>query len=447
MNNWHDTDELDELLGGELDLDQAWSEFKKDKKKTRRIPIWWCFGLGSILLLGVVWFAGNYIKLKMDSKETAAVLLHPSVAIPSFEKTTLSSDTEQALPQKEVLSSANNSIKGVITTQSSYLMTSRQKINANPDSQKLSSDRKSQDNKSTYSVLSQDWINANQNNSKISSDEKSQNKKATPLPSLSLYLSPQRLEKIPIPYKIPLSKISPSFTSKKWSVGINYAIANAHRNLTGGRADYTQRRQEEQFLEANRIELSITRDLSTYFFFQTGLAWTQYRSRIEENIQTITSPVQFENVITETQTKDNLTEEIIGTATGSQLIINRFTRYQRYQTLSIPVQLGVSLRLSSQWQLRASTGVLIGVLGQSAGNTFASALPDGVYQPVSELNYRTAGMLEGIGRLNLLRSFGKSHVTVGLQGALDINNRFKDTTSGVDKFSNYGVQVGWQYDF
>jgi len=438
MDNWHNTDELDELLGRELDLDQAWSEFKKEKKPTRRIPFWWCFGLGSILLLGVVGYFGNYINLKMNGQETAANLLHPSTAVPSFE-TSSSKKEKQATTSKENTTSSNRT----------KLNKSKAKAERIPSIQKRNPsivqtpdlERKSQLVEQDRGVV----IDNTENNTPLKEEALINNTEleVTTIASLQSFLFHDKIERIPVPEQTP----PPTLNSKKWNIGIQYTLANAHRNISGGQEEYTQRRQEEEFLESNRIELLVSRNLSTHLFFQTGLSLNQYRSKLMEDIQTITSPVRYEDVITETHTQNNITQEIRGIAEGSQLAINRFTRYQKYQTLSIPLRIGVRVPLSPSWSIAASSGISFSLYGQTKGLTIASAVPDGNYIPLSQLGYKKVGVLEGMGQLSIERSFGNTTLNLGIQGAFDLNNRIKTTTSGMDKFRSYGLHFGIQRSF
>lgn len=459
MENWHNTDELDDLLGSDLDLDQAWSEFKKDKKKTRRFPIWWCFGFGSIFLLGMGWFFQNNISVEKEIEKPVGLELPSVTAIPSVEKVDLALIVEKDISQEEILPITNTSTRkrSIVSKQKAstirenesivaspkfgqlaYSMTNNQKVNSSQGIQEASSKKTLKNVNSSYPVAILQTIKSEANSQKIFISKELLNDKLVPLPLFPLTIPTQGVVQISIPNTPPTTSFS-----KKWGIGMTYLLANGTRSISDGEEAYTQRRQaEEQFLENNRIAFSVTKELSTSFFLQSGLILSQYRSKIEEDIQTLISPVEFEDVVIETHTQNDLTQEIIGTAQGSQLTINRFTRFQQYQTLSIPLQVGVQLPLSSYWQFRASTGVALSVYGQAKGHTFSSILPDGIYAPLSQLDYRKAGLIEGMGQLSLERSFGNTSLSLGVNGSIDLNNRLKQATSGMDKFSSYGIQMG-----
>ena len=442
MKNWHSLDELDELLGSELNLDQAWSEFKKDKKKTRRIPIWWYFGFGSIFFLGLVLYFGNSNNLKIDDKEIAANMLHDNAVIPCFENTPLSLEREKVTSQKEITSSTTVALNKEHYSKYKKRNTIQQVIEPSLDQIALLERHfflEEKDNSPAIISIKEKTITNPIVDENISNNALVEVAK---IPALQSYLFPQRLDNISIPSEKHLPVLG-----KKWRGGINYTLARANRKLTGGQEAYIQRRQEEDFLRMERIDFFVTRDLSNYFFFQTGLALTQYRSKIVDDIQTIISPVLYENVITETQTRDDFTQEIIGTTEGSQLTINRFIRFQRYQTISIPLRLGIRIPLSPHWQLTANSGVAISVFSKAKGFTFSSALPNGEYIPLAQLEYRKVGLLEGLSGVGVERVFGNTTLNFGIQGTIDLNNRFNNKTSGVDKFSSYGIQIGLQRSF
>jgi len=476
MKKWPNTEQFDELLGSELDLDQAWSEFKKDKKKTRRLPFWWCFAFGGILLLGIVGYFGGFINLKKENQERVAYIVDSPIVVPPVENIPLSTPEKQSRRQIEqtVKTNSTNSTTSAITStialgrneqkivpslkrerllnlqnsvnvksKSERLLNFKNLVNVNSDpipkleekhGYKENSDLLSPKTSATRSI----------ENQSVNNDKQSENAilEVPPIASLVFNLSYERAEKFPLLYE----KDYPS-NSKQWSLGINYSLANANRNLSEGLAAYTQRRQEEKFLESNKLEIVLSKNLAKRFFFQTGVSLTQYRAKLAEEIQTITSPVLYEDVVTETHTKGNLTQEIIGIAEGSQVALNRYIRFQRYQMLSIPLRLGVRFPLSHKWQIAASSGIAISLFGQTQGQTFSSALPDGIYIPLTQLEYRTAGLLEGIGQVAIERSFGNTSLSLGLQGTIDLNNRLTNTALGVDKFSNYGIHFGLRRTF
>lgn len=496
MKKGPNTEQFDELLGSELDLDQAWAEFNKEPKKTRRFPIWWCFGIGSIFLLGgLIYLVSNFSSYK-DSKDSITTVEEAEVNIPEEPIISFPSEQELIVPKEQISSSiihqakTSQTILSKITNRQEGKLSKTQRITENAtsifkesdtdlsvttsmeivqnySSEKLTKSASHLKEKDTdlSVIISKEVVQftkpksilkeGDTDLSVITSKELAQNyssekalQKETTLEAVAAiapllhFLPSQGVREIPTAtVQIPKRKYN------KWSLGLHYSLGNANRKLSKGQVAYTQRRQKEQFLEANRLELVLSKNWTKFFFLQTGISLSQYRSKLVEEIQTINSPVFYENVVTETHTRNNLTEELIGIAQGSQLVINRYTRFQRYQTLSIPLRLGLRFPLWEQWQITASSGIAVSIFGQTKGLTFSSVLPDGIYVPIEELDYRKTGLIEGMGQLAIERSFGKTSLSLGLQSTFDLNNRFSNKDAGMDKFQNYGIYVGLRRTF
>lgn len=441
MKKLHNTEELDELLGGELNLDQAWSEFNKDKKKTRRLPFWWCFGLGSSCLLGVL---GVFMYLNIQEQQTTMPIAHSSI----YEK--IAKPSLQLLENKEnntstvVSSWTNKEISNTTPLKTTPILVKkkRQTVSVSTPSLEKNSDLTKKVNQvSKTPIKSLNQVVTFPSSTEDQAEQRTI-REVKSIATLAFGLTLQQEETISIvnkPHKV--------VNFPKWSIGLQYAWADANRTISGGQEAYTKRRQEEQFLESNRIAILATRNLSNSLFLQTGFTLTQYRSKLVEEIQTITSPINYENVVIETHTQNNLTQELIGVAQGSQLAINRYTRYQRYQTFSIPLRFGVRFPIGSYWHLTASSGIAFSLYGQAKGFTISSTSPDGTYIPLEQLNYVKTGLLEGMGQLNIERSFGKTILSIGVQGNADLTNRFRNNVFGKDKFRGHGLHFGFRRAF
>lgn len=455
---WLDTEGLDESLGEELDLDLAWAEFEQAKEKKRPMPFWFWSALGSaILVLSLVGIYYNWDMQKESQKviqfmpnnvvqeivktiktpatlieEISDVHLKKSIIHPQKELTTelslsLSNEKEVAVaaPRTEMIRLENEFELKTLSDRERSIFVDNRRL----DAEIIAIESASIPKKVPY-------INTNavENISREISWESPN--LLTPLPSLIVskrYVSPRILE------GTNLAKIA-----KAWSFGISYEIGKSSRKIKGAEQTLVDKRQaEEQFKEFQSINFWATRTLGKRFYLQSGLAIGQYRSKFMEEIQVVKSPVAYENTLIETRTKDNVTEEIIGTAYGSQLTLAQRTRFQRYQTIALPVMVGIRLPLQDAWQLSAATGLSISVYHQFQGETFNTTLPDGNYTPIQNLGYRQAGVLEGVAQINIDKHWRDQwHFRVGLQARVDLNNRFKNKDLGQDKFSSYGLQFG-----
>jgi len=447
--SWKDTNELNEALGDNFDVAAGWADFNQKKEKKRPIPFWFW---GTLSMIGLTLIVGLfYCQHKLSAN-------HASVKVSS-----------QLLLEEEPSTAVS-----YINIAANY---SKEKQPSSVEGTKVISDRRSKVLKTlgghtpiTTTVLvspkyAQSIIPLSTKNTFQKGNKKLQNhllkdnmlavKKTKQATTKLLSLKRNSIDYLPIllnPLVVVETKVVPTkhtqtipiTPDKKWALGLAYTYNRPERKINGADEEYQNLRQTgEQFLEQQQVSLSIAHSFNRTFFLSTGFTYGRYRSRLVEKIQTLQSPVTYDNVVVETQTQNNITNEVKGTAIGSQLSINQSTRYQLYQTLTIPVQLGVQLPLNRNWDVSLLSGVGLNVWQHSSGNTYASTLPNGEFTPINTLGYRSWGTVESISNVQLQRKITKQlNLNLGLQAKFDLTNRLQNNGGVSDKWKSYGLSIG-----
>jgi len=89
------------------------------------------------------------------------------------------------------------------------------------------------------------------------------------------------------------------------------------------------------------------------------------------------------------------------------------------------------------------SGVAVNVWQHASGNTYASTLPDGVFQPINALGYRSGGTIESSTNLQIQRKLSKHlNLNVGVQTKFDLTNRLQNNGEASDKWKSYGLSIG-----
>ena len=236
-----------------------------------------------------------------------------------------------------------------------------------------------------------------------------------------------------------------------WQIGIEYAYNIPQRELssefigedTGGEYDYNlNRKNGEKMQEMQSFSLQLHRSFAKHLYFGTGLGINQYRSKIVDQIQLVESEL-LENQIIEIRTKNGVDTNIFGTVIATTTKLVQKTRYQKYRSLYIPLEIGLQFPIYKNWNIQMGTGLNYTLFHQAKGKTYNTAFVDGNYQALKENDYKIHGLLAGTANLKIGRNFGDNlNIMLGVNAQKDLNNRMKASTNAIDKFSGFGAELG-----
>ena len=453
---------LHQDLGEDLDIELAWEDFRQKKRKKRFFP-WWQYSGCLLIILGGL-FAGIWLRpianensvvaidsTKKGRKETSIIkpnsLENQAILSPKSAIELTAAKAEKIVSEKEntlaaIISSKNSISNDYMEINTTTFHPKKQQTINNPIQNKLT----------PFPIAKKDTLSLDE-----LQPTKTIAKYNTQIPNTALTVLPKStrlLEEVPTLFnsltllrikatELPLFTPKPSTKPSLWEIGLIYQLSTVNRHLKGGNTSYNDRRNiNENFLEANQLQIAIRRKIRPHFYLQSGVHIERYRAKIIDEFQTF-EPKVFESQVVEI-IRDGLTEEnVIGDVTGTQENFYANIRFQQYIATSIPIQLGIQYPLTSALSVDFNTGVRLSVWHKHIGNTFQSASSIGTYQPISDLGYKTAGVITGQSSLSLSHKIGQySKINLGIQAHYDLTNRLSTSEIGVDKFYGYGLQIG-----
>lgn len=487
MKEWYNIEELNESLGSDLDIDQAWARFR-NKRKRRVLPILIpaFFGIG-ILLFGIYFLTNpnqsstsktevvendvNYADLNTinDKEESHLNTYEKGLVLVDRDSINLTKTGSKVItnssPQKISIQNENTIIQGnediaaasrALTTSGEKLSSHNQKIRHNSledvygMGQKATADQNEFVGVKAITKINQldihrsgkkdHFVNENIIVTYKGHKIKFYPLQLAPVPDRVQFLTSNRAQYLPM-LQMP-TESEYSNDKPKWTVGLIHSIGMMNRSVKSDLAYDKQRREEESVLESNHLQFSIGRNLGSRLHMSTGISLGHYRTKLTNQIQRIFSPEFYDNSVISTLTQNGITENVLGTAVGSKTVITENIRYQRYQNISIPIDLGFTIAQFNRWSIGLGLGMEYSIYSQVKGNTIESIFPTGEYIPIDELGYRSYGLMEGKYSLSVRRQIANHlFAHAGYTGRRDLNSRLVESET-VDLFGAHSFSFG-----
>jgi hypothetical protein len=157
----------------------------------------------------------------------------------------------------------------------------------------------------------------------------------------------------------------------KWSAGIQMAYQYTLRDLKGrdgiSSAHLTERIDSENSLDAYRIDVNAQLNYKNTFL-ETGISFSQLTDRL------YTSSVEEKTIFIDTITqvliyKDSSMSSVQGMLEGVERIKTEHQRYNRYNTIDIPIIFGYEHNTGlDKWRYYLSGGVLLNIQFKKSGS-------------------------------------------------------------------------------
>ncbi len=490
MKEWYNNiNDINEALGSDLDIDQAWTRFDNKKKRRRYpfiIPI--LFGLGSMLLVVLYMMNNNGSTIAADSdiqtdhvqvKEKYSQPIRDAGLNKNSEGTTAATDlvvnakpgdgeNNDASNRKETsdklgVASRLNQFKSPliqIRPKHSLSLTKDDRSSyINPDTRGGDHSAMINEPAQVESDILQAEIESNTNRAYAYHNDyepkeyigiSDSHQPQLRFPQIGYLLGPLHSELTQPGAILNASQFvslpeqhEPNAT---WSIDMNHALGLMQRTVKSTDDFDLLREEEEALLESNHLQFVIGRQIGSRLNISTGITFGHYRTKLVNQIQRVSSPTFHENSVIERQTQNGITENIFGTAVGSKTVIIENILYQRYQNVSIPLDLSIGLLRFSGWQFGLGFGLEYSIHQEAKGSTISSIFPTGEYVPIEQLGYRKRGIIEGKYNLRLSRRIGKRFTAhLAFVERRDLNSRIVGMQPK-DRFSSRGISLGVRLD-
>ena len=183
--------------------------------------------------------------------------------------------------------------------------------------------------------------------------------------------------------------------SIRWEIGLDgeYGLASVERN---GSLDSLNLREDEKALDFMLGAVSIRYRMNDNWFIESGIGIGQSVDKIDRTRSSSSTVWDSTLLVGQTLFVDSTTQNTYGgfvtTISTHEEII-----YNRYRYLEVPLLVGGDWTLGdSPWYGGFSAGAAFSIWGKPKGS-FSN--PNGEFVPLSEADYRSAGLLTGLGRL------------------------------------------------
>lgn len=446
--NWDKIYHTSKKLGDDLDVDLAWAEFKQAKKK-RRMPIW-IWPLIGVIGLGGLWLI--YANLPTKKHQEMPRIIASEKNAQSLENTdNCELNVAEKIEDSASITKTNNQkVISILPTQRKAGKIRKQEIVIKRNGLEYSKDdseyskEKMVNNESFINEKVEEEIPQSTNLTTTSTHKiKERNRQHFQvIAKIESIASKVEMIKQTVEFSIPVLRKS-RFKNQSLAFGFLYGWSMANRKIKAPRQSLGARRHaNEEMLEYNHLKVYLRKELTNKFFISTGLVIGQYRSRFIDQYQNLIPGVVFDNQITEIRLQDNNREEIRGTIIGSQTEIINNKRYQKYLSITIPLEVGYKIELNENYHLNLATGLNYSIFNQAKGFIFEAGFSVGTYQNLNELPYRKFGLVQSNSSIELTRKIKERlNLLVGLQYEFDVNSRL-NRGGFVDKFSAYGIRIG-----
>lgn len=467
-DDWKYIKDLSSELGSDLDVDAAWDEFH-EKRKRRVIPFWLRFSVGSLLVFIIVF--GTYYFTISDSptSETLSHLPPKSEVDEAIPATTIKESTVSSKKMGYKKDTPSSTTKLTFDTNKEY---TKKKLAVNngkdPFTISVSTLDSSVKNAISLSPSLDKPINHSDPKSENTINENSQNNIGLTIAEESVERSNDtdvikdqdnptiNIQVLSLLPSMDLIHLSSEVIAKEMTLEYDQLSGDNFSALTVGIfSGYSQfnntfkyadvglgerRNTHETPLEQIRFGLSIEKLFNGKFFIESGLIFSQHRSKITDEYQTITTNIVFEDQLIAHLLKEDQTEEVWGSVLGSHSQKFRNIRYQNYRSIGIPLFAGYKVS-KDVYALSFALGLQYNIWTQASGNTYSSGTSIGEYNALSVHNYRSRGQLEGLSKVGLSRTLG-SRKSTGIEFIYrsDITNRLINELD-THRMNSLGINV------
>ncbi|MEZ4918525.1 MAG: hypothetical protein R2792_05410 [Saprospiraceae bacterium] len=219
-----------------------------------------------------------------------------------------------------------------------------------------------------------------------------------------------------------------------------YGFASATRS---GAVDLVDiRADEEQVLDLTRNGLLIRRQLVGPWYVESGLAFGQWTDKKEAIYKTTTETIDSNMLLEQIFFADSTVQEIYGEGIITTIHTREEVAYNRYQFLEIPVEFGGRWSLGESLRLGFSAGASFSLFGRQTGS-----ITDGLGNSLllKDAGYRSAGVLSGMGRVEL--AYVKNGWSIGVNAHARSTLNFMDTYGFDERRRAVGIGLAIRKSF
>lgn len=451
--NWHNK-ELKNGLGGydsPMDIEQSWEalEARRKPKKKRRTPIlFWFFGLGVLIMVGL-YILNLPEKVSDNFVDSRAIAESVSKEIKKGNEERILTKPDQA-KIKESMDDRDHLTQRKFEEKKTRTKSSGSKRNLTSVSRntKLVGNSKEDPKGLTFQNSSKNEVETivESNNSLITRTEYKQNTYELNdarlmdrnLPAISIIQNINLIGIIPTNnldfYDIPILN-KKDFSDKSIVNPRQIGFSTSYSFLTSGLVA-----EKESALDAFSGFLFYEKSLFRNVYFKSGILFQQFTNRLNVKEQRTYFETEENVTVIINSYQDGSEQKIKGTQEIKFVETTTHNLYNRYRFISVPLIVGYKIPIGNESSLKFEGGISSSFYNLHSGQAYQ----DGIispYENIKEFESKNIGVIQGLGsfyyELNLNK---KSTVFFGSQITLQLNESVK-LNKGVN-FSSLGFAIG-----
>jgi len=223
-------------------------------------------------------------------------------------------------------------------------------------------------------------------------------------------------------------------------LGIAYSYGRSTGSIAGNE-DKIILREDESHVDAQQVHVKLRKLISRNFSIQTGILLSQHVKLFQSEYNKVRTE-ERENLILEIISRNDGSTELVR-GVGSAIITEsgEIRNYQRYRTLSIPLQIGYQMTLNDHISLQLDGGIHLGYSLQNRGRSFYNS-DSNSYVNINDLGYKNKFYMGHMYALGFKTKISKSiNFDIGINSNWDLTDRNSELDV-TDKFNRYGIYLG-----
>jgi len=235
-------------------------------------------------------------------------------------------------------------------------------------------------------------------------------------------------------------------------LGFEFTFGESQRTLTSENPDLenwlTVRNVNEEMLDQLSGAFTMRIPLHRGFYLQTGLEYQQYTSKLSTEVYDFSTELIKDTISILVNPQGMVISAMEGDVIRQNSIMTRYTRFQKYRSVGIPLLAGKNFKLSDKGQLSLNAGVLVSLSSFNTGEIQKNALSPDDFGEMETLGYDVNLQWQSSVSAEYHYSISKSTALYG--GVMlrnDLTNRANQASDISDKFQSYNLKIGWMKSF
>ncbi len=239
----------------------------------------------------------------------------------------------------------------------------------------------------------------------------------------------------------------PNLDDLKNELGISFiakssiGISASYGFLTSGSVS-----KDEQSLDALAVDVFYEKEISSAFYFKTGISYKQYTNKLKVNEEYVYFETENDVILVNSYIS-GLEEEITGEVEVEYRATHNHLLYNRYSFVAVPILVGYKVNFAKRSKLKLETGISTSLFTSHSGNLYATGLIESL-ENIDGYNAKKIAVLQGLLGLQYEYWFGgKTYLFVGSQMGLDLNGGVGVEGIYGARFGMIGAMVGCRKEF